>query len=475
MKNIDNKLYDKCYNLYKKCSYVIDEKDFNKILKETINEKYEDITVDNAEIYNSFIYENVKRKLKELEIKEYKNPSKKNTIISKYIENNLQITNVIGALKNNFKNFCNLIEKVLKDRSFEDITNLIENNSKINKILSLLFEKYSKYIITNKSECIFQTPCEREFIEAYCILNNIKIEDEEEKESENEEEKESEDSYTSSSQSYYLNLIKQIPLLTADEEKELGRQIKNGNIEAKKRLAECNLRLVVSIVKHYIGKGLEFDDLIQCGNEGLLKAVEKFDSEKGYKFSTYATWWIKQSIFRNLTEQSRTIRIPANTFNTFTKYDIIYEKLKTTLKREPSKQELMKAFKVSEKTIVGYYNYRFGVDSYNAPISNDEDAVEKIDTIGDENCNVEETAIKLILSEDIKKIWNVANLTERERIAIIEHFGMAGNEEVRFCDISKKLNVTRTCARKYVITGLKKLKLASERLHKKGIKEKIVI
>ena len=182
------------------------------------------------------------------------------------------------------------------------------------------------------------------------------------------------DSATDDSVKMYLKDIGQVPLLTSEEEKELAEKMSQGDEEAKKRLSEANLRLVVSIAKRYVGRGMQFLDLIQEGNLGLMKAVDKFDHTKGFKFSTYATWWIRQSITRAIADQARTIRIPVHMVETINKTGRVVRQLMQTLGREPTPAEIAKEMGVPEEKVIEIQKIAQDPVSLETPIGEEEDS-----------------------------------------------------------------------------------------------------
>ena len=209
----------------------------------------------------------------------------------------------------------------------------------------------------------------------------------------------------------YLKEIGKVPLLSADEEVELAKRMENGDIEAKKKLAEANLRLVVSIAKRYVGRGMLFLDLIQEGNLGLIKAVEKFDYKKGYKFSTYATWWIRQAITRAIADQARTIRIPVHMVETINKYVRVQRQLLQELGREPQPEEIAKHMNMPVDRVREIQKISLEPVSLETPIGEEEDS-HLGDFIQDDNVPVPaEAAAFTLLREQLDEV--LGTLTER--------------------------------------------------------------
>ena len=254
----------------------------------------------------------------------------------------------------------------------------------------------------------------------------------------------------------YLKEIGQIKLLTMEEELELADRILAGDEEAKTILAEANLRLVVSIAKRYVGRGMLFLDLIQEGNIGLMKAVEKFDVSKGYKFSTYATWWIRQAITRAIADQARTIRVPVHMVETINKLARIQRQLTLELNREPSEEELAKKMNVSVEKIRDIYKISQEPVSLETPIGEEDDS-HLGDFIKDErNMSPEEYATHEMLKDEISDV--LLTLTEREEKVIRLRFGLEDGKSRTLEEVGQMFGVTRERIRQIEAKALRKLR-----------------
>ena len=254
----------------------------------------------------------------------------------------------------------------------------------------------------------------------------------------------------------YLKEIGRIPLLTAEQELEYSVRAANGDEEAKRVLAESNLRLVVSIAKRYVGRGLLFLDLIQEGNIGLMKAVEKFDYDKGFKFSTYATWWIRQAITRALADQARTIRVPVHMFETINKMARIQRQMTLELNREPSEEELSKKMGISIDKDREVMKISQDPVSLETPIGEEDDS-HLGDFIQDEsNMSPEEYATNEILKEEIKNVLDT--LQDREKEVLELRFGLKDGTSHTLEEVGKKFNVTRERIRQIEAKALRKLR-----------------
>ena len=254
----------------------------------------------------------------------------------------------------------------------------------------------------------------------------------------------------------YLKEIGQIKLLTTEEELELADRILEGDEEAKTILAEANLRLVVSIAKRYVGRGMLFLDLIQEGNIGLMKAVEKFDVTKGYKFSTYATWWIRQAITRAIADQARTIRVPVHMVETINKLARIQRQLTLELNREPTEDELAKKMNASVEKIREIYKISQEPVSLETPIGEEDDS-HLGDFIKDEhNMSPEEYATNELLKDEISDI--LLTLTEREEKVIRLRFGLEDGKARTLEEVGQIFGVTRERIRQIEAKALRKLR-----------------
>ena len=257
----------------------------------------------------------------------------------------------------------------------------------------------------------------------------------------------------------YLKEIGKVNLLTADEEIELAKRMEQGDENAKKRLAEANLRLVVSIAKRYVGRGMLFLDLIQEGNLGLIKAVEKFDYRKGYKFSTYATWWIRQAITRAIADQARTIRIPVHMVETINKLIRVSRQLLQELGREPTPEEIAKEMDMSVDRVREILKISQEPVSLETPIGEEEDS-HLGDFIQDDNVPVPaDAAAFTLLKEQLVEV--LSTLTDREQKVLRLRFGLDDGRARTLEEVGKEFNVTRERIRQIEAKALRKLRQPS--------------
>jgi len=255
----------------------------------------------------------------------------------------------------------------------------------------------------------------------------------------------------------YLREIGKIPLLTAEEELTLARRVVAGDKDAKDKMAEANMRLVVSIAKRYVGRGLDLLDLIQEGNTGLLRAVEKFDPDKGFKFSTYATWWIRQAITRAIADQARTIRIPVHMVETINKLLRTQRRLTQELNREPSNEEIAKAMEIDVDKVEHIMKIKQDISSLDASIRDDEDDSVLADFIEDEDTvSPEESATGQLLKEQVKNM--LGSLTEREQKILKLRFGLEDGRQHTLEEVGQEFSVTRERIRQIEAKALAKLR-----------------
>ena len=277
------------------------------------------------------------------------------------------------------------------------------------------------------------------------------------------------DDITDDSVRMYLREIGKIPLLSLEKETELAEKAMQGDQRAKDKMAEANMRLVVSIAKRYSGRGLELLDLIQEGNTGLLRAVDKFDPSKGFKFSTYATWWIRQAITRAIADQARTIRIPVHMVETINKLMRTSRRLTQELNREPTNQELAKEMDMDVEKIEYIQKIKQDITSLDAGIGRDGEEGEEStlsDFIEDEDtASPEESATVQLLKEQVREI--LSTLSDRERKILEMRFGLNGTKSHTLEEVGLEFAVTRERIRQIEAKALMKLKKHkdSKKLH----------
>lgn len=264
----------------------------------------------------------------------------------------------------------------------------------------------------------------------------------------------------------YLREIGKIPLLNAEEELALAKRVVAGEKEAKDKMAEANMRLVVSIAKRYVGRGLDLLDLIQEGNTGLLRAVEKFDPDKGFKFSTYATWWIRQAITRAIADQARTIRIPVHMVETINKLLRTQRRLTQELNREPTNEEIAEEMEIDVDKVEHIMKIKQDISSLDASVRDDEEDSVLGDFIEDEDTvSPEESATGQLLKEHVKDM--LGSLTEREQKILRLRFGLDDGKSHTLEEVGQEFSVTRERIRQIEAKALAKLRKHkdSKKLH----------
>ncbi len=267
------------------------------------------------------------------------------------------------------------------------------------------------------------------------------------------------DAFADDSVRLYLREIGKIPLLTPEEEADLAQRIVKGDKKAKDKMVEANMRLVVSIAKRYGGRGLDFLDLIQEGNTGLLRAVDKFDPDKGFKFSTYATWWVRQAITRAIADQARTIRIPVHMVETINKVLRTTRKLTSELNREPTNEEIAKALDMEPEKVDYVMRIKQDIASLDASVGRDGDDEDSVlgDFVEDEERDSpEEAASNQILKEQLSEI--ISTLTDREQKIIRLRFGIGGGRPHTLEEVGNEFDVTRERIRQIEAKALSKLR-----------------
>lgn len=257
----------------------------------------------------------------------------------------------------------------------------------------------------------------------------------------------------------YLREIGKIPLLSAEEEMDLARRIIEGDKKAKDKMAEANMRLVVSIAKRYSGRGLDFLDLIQEGNTGLLRAVEKFDPDKGFKFSTYATWWIRQAITRAIADQARTIRIPVHMVETINKLLRTQRRMTQELNREPTIEELSKELDMEPEKIEYVIKIKQDISSLDAGVGRDgedDDSVLQDFIVDEDTVSPEDSASNQLLKEQVQEI--LSSLSDREQKIVRMRFGLDNGKNHTLEEVGQEFAVTRERIRQIEAKALAKLR-----------------
>lgn len=344
------------------------------------------------------------------------------------------------------------------------------SEQKLNEILKQITEQYSsKGSITTNTLCDIMekyetTPNQMDYVYKYIAEAGIQIIDEAERDKELYEQALS-DIGLDDPVKMYLKDIGRVPLLSADDEIELARKMQEGDEEAKRQLSEANLRLVVSIAKRYVGRGMLFLDLIQEGNLGLMKAVEKFDYQKGFKFSTYATWWIRQAITRAIADQARTIRIPVHMVETINKLTRVSRILLQKYGREPTPAEIAREMNITEERVREIQKIAQDPVSIETPIGEEEDS-RLGDFIEDETTVTPSDSVSTtMLKETLLNVLN--SLTPREEKVLRLRYGVDDGRPRTLEEVGREFNVTRERIRQIEAKALRKLRHPSRSKHLK--------
>lgn len=365
----------------------------------------------------------------------------------------MQEKDILFTDEENLLTLVDSLDQGVKDK-FDAIIKRIAKDNKIKE------EKVNSLGLSDNEKEIFLT---------YLTLKNIDVIDEEilsddfnGLEDKNTEDNRTDIEYSDAYKKFddsiqmYLKEIGKVPLLTPDEEKEVATKVAEGSEEAAKKLVEANLRLVVSIAKKYVGRGLTFLDLIEEGNLGLIKAVEKFDVTKGYKFSTYATWWIRQAITRAIADQARTIRVPVHMVETINKLIRVKNKLVQDLGREPTVSELSEKMELDEEKVRQIMVYSVEPVSLEVPIGEDEDSTLGEFVADEEELLPEDHAMNNNLRDKLLEM--ISSFSDRERDVIMLRFGFYDGKPRTLEEVGQKYGVTRERIRQIESKVLRKLK-----------------
>lgn len=441
-------IIQKTFNAF---SYVkISEKEFyNLVIKEIELSKK---TYNNDISYSDYINRKIRVFLSEKTKTLLFDTNSSFDLVNNYINFKCKLTTSTEDIIKQFEKLNKFFETYNFLPSPDLLIELIDKNTIFSKMIGTIIKDYNSQIVSGKFEDIFENNLLIMTIETYCMINNIEIQDTSEKET----------NYTSDAETIdsihaYLYEIGNIPILSVEEEKELALRISNGDLIAKQIFIESNLKFVVSVAKKYIGRGLPLLDLIQEGNMGLMTAVERFDVEKGFRFLTYATSWIKQSILRAIANTGRNIRIPVHLHEKVNKYIKTVTYLENKLNRVPTNEEIANEMKISIPEVTKLYKLQSDTVSINTMIGDDGDT-ELEDFIPASEVTPEDIAIEGTLQSQVRKLFQECNLKEREIDILMLRYGFNDRNPMTLEEVGQKYGLTRERVRQIEAKALMKIR-----------------
>ena len=427
--NIYSHFLTEINEIYSSYKYLLSYEDYELLVIKIISKSQDNYL---SKDYSKFLKRKIIIELSEKIMRDLNNSKTSIILINNYI--NLKFENSTNCI-DNFDKLYNFFKKYNFNLNPDIIIELININKIFNSMVTTIYKKYQKQIISGKFENLFDNELLLITIETYCMINNITIEQLDNK-------KEIINVESTDIIKMYLKEIGEKSILTSNEEKELCKRIKDGDLDAKKEFIERNLKLVVSIAKNYVGRGLDFLDLIQEGNMGLINAVNKYDISKGFKFSTYATWWIKQSINRGLADKGRNIRVPVYIQTKINSYKKIVNILESQLGRAPTTNEIANEMGLSISKVINLQKLAEDTTSINKTVGEDEDN-ELVDFIPSQQRSPEEEAIDNTLNFQVQKLFQECKLNPKEIDILMLRYGLNNHKPMTLDEIGEKYQVTR--------------------------------
>ena len=373
-------------------------------------------------------------------------------ILNNYIQITVKKTDDYNVIMKQIRAFNSFLEKYNYVPTPEVLIELINKNENLNDLIKIIFLKNKDMIVSGDIEKLTDNNTLILLLEAYCLINNIEI-----KQSEENNIYYDDDLKLTDSVKIYLREIGEYPLLSIEQQRDLALKILEGDNKARELFINSNLRLVVNVARRYIGNGLTFLDLIQEGNLGLITAVDKYDVKKGFNFSTYAIWWIRQAITKAIEYKGRTIRIAAHVYEKVQLYKKVFRNLEIKLNREPTINEIADEMELSVSEVSDLQQLQIDVVSINAIIGDEkEKELENFIVSSDES--PEDIATKENMKQDINNLLISCNLKPRERDILILRYGLDGKEPMTLVEIGKIYNLTRERVRQIESNALKKIR-----------------
>lgn len=441
--------------------YDIDEKDARVLMKEIIQKnlnRFNKVRFVQSGTKNSYFKKLLDRSLNEKVLEKFENEKNCLEITLKYIEKTLRKQNDYELNLKEIDKLENFFKEINYEVNIDLLVLLLKSSDQLNSIIDIIIKDVENKKIKGQTEKLMSSFL-ISLIEAYCVLNGKEMYNFQEVEIEDDYHKEEGfwNNQEMDSVRMYLDELSKEPLLSKEEEVMLAKRIKEGDKKAKEKFIKANLRLVVFVAKRERNRGLPLLDLIQEGNLGLIKAVEKFDYTMGYKFSTYATWWIRQSITRALAHQGRSIRLPVHVVENINRMYIIRDELLLEFGREPSKQELAERMDISIEKLAKLIEESKVPASFNKKINEEEDN-EMGDIFPDDSVNIEGPLEISDMQKKVRELLETSGLTEQEKQVLKLHYGIGELHDRNLQEVGNKLNVTRERARQVEKKALRKLR-----------------
>lgn len=452
-REIFESLKESINDVFQKFQYTeISKQDYYRIVLNEISASKQTYKCDIP--YSDFLVKRISKSLIDVSKNITRTPELKFKVINNYINQEFAGVLAIDDLIKHFDSLSYILETYDYIPDSRSLERLINENFVFNTMIQSIVNHYYSQITSGNLESTFDNELLMFSIEVYCSINDIEIK------RENFEHILNDSSFINDSFKAYIHEISKIPLLTSEGEKELAKKIATGDQEAKNKFIECNLRLVVSIAKRYVNRGLPLLDLIQEGNFGLMTAIEKFDPDKDFRFSSFAFYWIRQAITRAIVNMGRNVRIPVSMCQKINLYRNTINILTERLNRKPTLEEIANEMKLPVSNIVSIYQASNPEMSINCVVGEDNDT-EMLNLIPSLDDSVEDVAIRRLLRYDIKKLFEKSNLTEMEINVLSLRYGLCGQKPLSLSKIGKQYDCTREWVRQVESRALLKLRDSS--------------